>query len=83
MTAHFIGGLLYDLDDSPVRVDTGRSPFDGTPQQRLVLSEGSSELAITLTTTTVERIDELIEALHRIRDTKTSQALINSLPEVA
>jgi hypothetical protein len=83
VSARIIGGLLYDLDDSPVRVDTGRSPFDGTPQQRLVLGDGSSELTISLTTTTVERIDDLIEALHRIRDEKARWAHIKQLPEVA
>ncbi|MFB7707977.1 hypothetical protein [Streptomyces sp. NPDC056105] len=85
MSAHFVGGLVYDLDDKPIRAEFGRSPFDGTRQQRLALGDepGSDKLSIVLTTTSPERIDELIEALARIRDDKASQNLIKQLPEVA
>jgi hypothetical protein len=84
VTAHIIGGLLYDLDDQPVRTEFGRSSFDGTPHQRLVLGDsvGSDTLAISLTTTSPERIDELIEALHRIRDDKVRHQA-QQIPAVA
>lgn len=85
MTARIIGGLLFDLDAGPVRAEFGRSPFDGTPQQRLVLGDeqGSDKLSISLTTTPIEGIDDLIEALARIRDDKTRQEQLRHLPEVA
>lgn len=82
MTARIIGGLLYDLDDKPVgsKVQQGFEPL-----QHLVLgdAQGSDKLSISLSTTTVERIDELIDALQYIREYKTRQARINQLPEVA
>ncbi|WP_372344635.1 hypothetical protein [Streptomyces sp. KL116D] len=82
MTARIIGGLVYDLDDGPVRADFSRSPFDGSRQQQLVLGDeqGGDKLSISLTTTPVEGIDDLIEALSRVRDDKTRQT---QLKEVA
>jgi hypothetical protein len=72
VTARIIGGLVYDLDNAPAYAEFGRSPFDGTRQQRLVLGDsvGSDTLSVSLTTTSPERIDDLIEALRRIRDDK-------------
>lgn len=85
MTARIIGGLVYDLDNAPSYAEFGRSPFDGTRQQRLVLGDGDGgdKLSISLTATPVEGIDDLIEALNRIRDDKTRQIQIKQLPEVA
>lgn len=84
MTARIIGGLLYDLDDKPVdsKVESG---FEGQPLQHLVLGDeqGSDPLSISLSTTSIERIDDLIDALQYIRDVKIRQAQINQLPEVA
>ncbi|WP_309049032.1 hypothetical protein [Streptomyces sp.] len=80
MTARIIGGLLYDLDDGPVGTDFGRG-FDGRPEQRLVLGDeqGSDKLSISLTTTSLAGIDDLIEALHRIRDIKTQQRRLSEV----
>lgn len=84
MTARIIGGLLYDLDDKPVRAEFGRG-YDGMPQQRLVLGDeqGSDKLSVSLTTTSPAGIDDLIEALTRIRDDKLRQEQLRYLPEVA
>ncbi|WP_282790836.1 hypothetical protein [Streptomyces sp. CC224B] len=84
MTAQIIGGLLYDLGDSPVGARYSRGE-DGMPIQQLVLGtrEGDLRLSISLTTTSVGRIDELIETLARIRDDKIRQERIKTLPEVA
>lgn len=83
MTAHIIGGLVYDLADGPVGAEFNRSAFDGHPQQRLVLGEGNGKLSVSLTTTSIEGVDDLIEALTRIRDDKIRQTVIEQLPEVA
>jgi hypothetical protein len=83
MTAHIMGGLVYDLDDGLIGVEFSRSSFDGSLQQRLVLGEGNDKLSVSLTTTTVEGVDDLIEALTRIRDDKIRQTVIEHLPEVA
>ncbi|MFJ9037899.1 hypothetical protein ACIRF8_15065 [Streptomyces sp. NPDC102406] len=84
MNARIIGGLVYDLGNAPTHAEFGRNAFDGTRQQRLVLgdTEGSDKLSISLTETPVEGIDDLIEALHRIRDDKIRNQ-IKQLPEVA
>lgn len=84
MSARIIGGLVYDLDDKPVRADFSRG-FDGMRQQQLVLGDecGSCKVSVSLTTTSIEGVDDLIEALHRIRDDKIAHAQIKQLPEVA
>lgn len=84
MTARIIGGLLYDLDDKPVSSTVGQG-YGDQPTQQIVFGreQGSDELAISLSTTSVERIDELIDALRYIRDVKIRQAQIKQLPEVA
>lgn len=84
MSAHIIGGLAYDLDDKPVRADFSRG-FEGMRQQQLVLGDepSSCKLSVSLTTTSIEGVDDLIEALTRIRDDKIRQTVIEQLPEVA
>jgi hypothetical protein len=84
VTSRILGGLLYGLADGPVRAEFDRSSFDGTRQQRLVLGDeiGSDKLSISFTETPVDRIDEAIEALQKIRAEKIRNQ-INQLPEVA
>lgn len=84
MNPRIIGGLVYDLDDAPVGDCYGRD-HDGKRTQQLALGSDriNEKLSISLTTTSPERIDELIEALHRIRDDKIAHAQIKQLPEVA
>lgn len=84
MTARITGGLLYELNDGPVDTVVGVG-FEGVPTQHFVLGDeqGSDKLTIALSTTSVERLDELIDALQYIREYKTRQARNSQLPEVA
>ncbi|MCX5598357.1 hypothetical protein OOK29_09430 [Streptomyces phaeochromogenes] len=83
MTAHIIGGLTVDLHDGPIRTEYSRSHFDGKPTARLVIGQGSDSIAIAVSSSPAETLDQLLEAVSELRAWTATQQLVKRLPEVA
>lgn len=82
MTAHLYGGISLDLMDGPVRAEYSRG-YDGMPTARLVLGEGSVSIAVSVTASSLDTIDELVEKVAELRAWAQRMHQIKSLPEVA
>lgn len=82
MTARIIGGLSVELDDGPVRTRYDRDP-DGKQRATLLLGEGSGEIGITVTGSSPELLDLLVDRVTELRDWACLQEQLKHLPEVA
>lgn len=80
MTAHIVGGLSVALDDGPVRARYDRDP-DGKQRATLILGDGSSEIGITVTGSTPELLDLLVDRVTELRDWAIRQEQLKHLPE--
>lgn len=83
MTAQLYGGIALDLLDGPIRTQYSRSDFDGKPNARLVLGEGTQSIAISVTRSPVEALEELETAVAELKAWVQRQEQIKKLPEVA
>lgn len=82
MSAHIIGGLTVALDDGPVRARYDRD-LDGKQRATLIVGEGSSEIGITVTGSSPELLDLLVDRVTQLRDWAALQEQLKHLPEVA
>lgn len=82
MTARILGPFTVALDDGPVRARYDRDP-DGKQRATLILGEGSNEIGITVTGSTPELLDLLVDRVTELRDWAARQELLKRLPEVA
>lgn len=83
MTAHITGGVTVDLNDGPIRTEYSRSHFDGKPTARLVIGTGGDSVGIAVTSSPMEMLDQLLEAVSELRAWTATQQLVKHLPEVA
>lgn len=67
MTAQFYGGIALDLIDGPIRTKYSRNGFDGKPAAQLVLGEGTQSIAVSVTRSTVDTLDELETAVAELK----------------
>lgn len=65
MSAQLYGPIALDLGDGPVAATYGRDD-DGRPFARLVLGEGSQQVAISLTRTPAGTLTQLAEAVAQL-----------------
>jgi len=65
MSAQLYGPIALDLGDGPVAATYGRDD-DGRPFARLVLGEGSQQVAISVTRTPAGTLTQLQEAISQI-----------------
>lgn len=65
MSAYLYGPISLDLGDGPVAATYGYDD-DGRPFARLVLGEGSQQVAVSLTRTPAGTLTQLHEALARL-----------------
>ncbi|MEF9521359.1 hypothetical protein [Streptomyces sp. RB13] len=82
MAADIYGALTVDLNDAPIRTETGRDVF-GKPMTRLVIGDNLHSIAITVSNSTPEKVAELAEAAAQLAACAVQMARLASLPEVA
>ncbi|MGX1220407.1 hypothetical protein [Streptomyces ambofaciens] len=82
MAADIYGALTVDLNDAPIRTETGRDLF-GKPMARLVIGENYRTIAITVSNSTPEKVAELAEAAAQLAACAEQMARLATLPEVA
>ncbi|GGV46231.1 hypothetical protein [Streptomyces spectabilis] len=83
MTAKIVGGVTVALNDGPVRIEVGPSLFDGAPTARLVIGEGAGAVAISVTDSPAETLDNLAEQVARLAAWTRRMKSLKTLPEVA
>jgi hypothetical protein len=82
MAVDIYGGLTVDLNDAPIRTETGRDAF-GKQMVRLVIGENARTIAITVSNSTPEKVAELAEAAAQLAACAEQMARLATLPEVA
>ncbi|MDH6610231.1 hypothetical protein M2164_005866 [Streptomyces sp. SAI-208] len=81
MPAQLYGPVRIDLNDGPVGTDYGRG-FDGKSTARLVIGEGTESVAVSVTRSTPEALDQLAEAVAELKAWTLRQQQLRLLPEV-
>lgn len=64
--AEIYGGINLDLNDGPIRTKRFRD-IDGKPCAQLVIGEAGQSIAISVTRSTPEVLDELAEAVAELK----------------
>ncbi|ARX81601.1 hypothetical protein SMD44_00999 [Streptomyces alboflavus] len=83
MTARIIGGVTVELADGPVRVEYGPTLYDGTPTARLIIGEGVGAVAICVTDSPADTLDDLAEQVARLAAWVRRQSLTTPVKQVA
>lgn len=82
MSAHLYGPIALDLADGPVRVRMGLDS-EGRPFARLILGDGSQQVAISVTNSDLTTLADLKSAAAELADWGQRANQIAALPEVA
>ncbi len=82
MSARLSGPITLDLADGPVRTAYGRGD-DGRQYARLLLGEGSDQVAVSVTNSPDEVIEQLEAAVAELRAVTRRQRSLRVLPEMA
>lgn len=81
MSAQLYGGIALDLLDGPIRTEYSRGE-NGRQRARLVLGEGTQSIAVSVTRSTVDTLDELETAVAELKAWVQRQEMLRALPEV-
>lgn len=65
MSADIYGGINVDLNDAPIRCEYDHG-IDGKQMARLVIGEPGKSLAISVTNSSPDTVDQLAEAVARL-----------------
>ncbi|MFD5221455.1 hypothetical protein ACFWMH_27820 [Streptomyces tendae] len=82
MSASLYGPIVLDLKDGPVSVRMGLDS-EGRPFARLILGEGSQQVAISVTNCDLATLADLRSAAAELADWGQRANRLASLPEVA
>jgi len=80
--AESYGGINFDLNDGPIRTKHFRS-VDGKPCAQLIIGEAGQSVAISVSRSTPETLNELAEAVAELQAFVQRQQRLRGLPEVA
>jgi len=79
--AQMYGGINFDLNDGPIRTKHLRD-IDGKPCAQLIIGDAGESIAISVTRSTPEILDELAEAVAELKAWTMRQQQLRVLPEV-
>jgi hypothetical protein len=65
MSADIYGGITVDLNDAPIRTEYDRD-LAGRQMARLVIGEPGKSIAITVTNSSPDTVDQLAEAVAQL-----------------
>ncbi|MFI8191444.1 hypothetical protein ACIF8T_21915 [Streptomyces sp. NPDC085946] len=74
MSADIYGGITVALNDAPIRTEYDHG-IDGRPLARLVIGEPGKSIAITVTNSSPDTVDQLAEAVAQLAAWTKRQAL--------
>ena len=74
MSADIYGGITVALNDAPIRTEYDHG-IDGRPMARLVIGEPGKSIAITVTNSSPDTVDQLAEAVAQLAAWTKRQAL--------
>ncbi|MET9909771.1 hypothetical protein ABZZ74_23700 [Streptomyces sp. NPDC006476] len=79
--AEMYGGINFDLNDGPIRTKHFRG-IDGKPCAQLVIGEAGQSVAISVTRSSPQALNELAEAVAELQAFVARQHQLRVLPEV-
>lgn len=79
--AEIYGGINFDLNDGPIRTKHFRD-IDGRPCAQLIIGEAGESVAISVSRSKPEVLDELAEAVAELQAFAKRQQQLRVLPEV-
>lgn len=79
--AQMYGGINFDLNDGPIRTKHFRD-INGKPCAQLIIGEAGQSVAISVSRSTPEALDELAEAVAELQAWVRRQQQLRVLPEV-
>ncbi|MFG3585043.1 hypothetical protein [Streptomyces sp. NPDC047990] len=82
MNSRIVGGVTVALNDGPIRTEYGRG-FDGRPSARLVIGDGPDSVAISVTGSPGQLLDQLQAAVAELAAWTIRMENLKALPEVA
>jgi hypothetical protein len=81
VNSQIVGGMTVALNDGPIRTEYGRG-FDGRPSARLVIGDGHDSVAISVTGSPAQLLDQLQAAVAELGAWTTRMENLRLLPEV-